>query len=106
MRAFRFDDRLPRHWPSPRAHLAGQDRCPGSMAPTADVGQRVFADHIGGHGWSPKEGDIIVFKAPGGARDGARDGVGRMAARVSVASPGRRGHARLGLRAPRPTSAW
>ncbi|MBO9533452.1 MAG: signal peptidase I [Solirubrobacteraceae bacterium] len=42
----------------------------GSMAPTADVGQRVFADHVGGgDGWNPKAGDIIVFKAPGGARD-------------------------------------
>lgn len=43
----------------------------GSMAPTADVGQRVFANHVGGHGWNPKAGDIIVFKAPGGARDDA-----------------------------------
>ena len=43
----------------------------GSMAPTADVGQRVFADHVGGDGWSPHAGDIIVFKAPGGARDDA-----------------------------------
>lgn len=30
----RSDDRLPKHWPSPRAQLAGQDRCPGSTAPT------------------------------------------------------------------------
>ncbi|MEH3054527.1 MAG: signal peptidase I [Patulibacter minatonensis] len=43
----------------------------GSMAPTADVGQRVFADHIGAKGWSPNAGDVIVFKAPGGARDDA-----------------------------------
>lgn len=43
----------------------------GSMAPTADVGQRVFADHVGGSGFTPKTGDIIVFKAPGGARDDA-----------------------------------
>jgi signal peptidase I len=43
----------------------------GSMAPTADVGQRVFADHVGGGDWRPSAGDIIVFKAPGGARDDA-----------------------------------
>ena len=43
----------------------------GSMAPTADVGQRVFADHVGGADWEPRRGDIIVFKAPGGARDDA-----------------------------------
>ncbi len=42
-----------------------------SMAPTADVGQRVFADHVGGKGFEPNVGDIIVFKAPGGAKDGA-----------------------------------
>jgi signal peptidase I len=43
----------------------------GSMAPTADVGSRVFADHVGGDGWNPNAGDIVVFKAPGGARDDA-----------------------------------
>lgn len=43
----------------------------GSMAPTADVGSRVFADHVGAKGWAPRAGDIIVFKAPGGARDDA-----------------------------------
>lgn len=30
----RSDDRLPRHWSSPRAQLAGQERCPASQAPT------------------------------------------------------------------------
>lgn len=45
----------------------------GSMAPTADVGTRVFADHVGGGDWNPKAGDIIVFKAPGGARDDAME---------------------------------
>ncbi len=43
----------------------------GSMAPTADTGTRVFADHVGGGDWDPQAGDIIVFKAPGGARDDA-----------------------------------
>ncbi|MFT4034789.1 MAG: signal peptidase I [Patulibacter sp.] len=43
----------------------------GSMTPTAVVGQRVFADHVGGKGWTPTPGDVIVFKAPGGARDDA-----------------------------------
>lgn len=43
----------------------------GSMAPTADTGTRVFADHVGGGDWNPQAGDIIVFKAPGGARDDA-----------------------------------
>ncbi len=45
----------------------------GSMAPTADVGTRVFADHVGGGNWNPQAGDIIVFRAPGGARDDANE---------------------------------
>jgi len=43
------------------------------MAPTADVGQRVFADNVDDPSWSPNAGDIIVFKAPGGARDDAAE---------------------------------
>ena len=44
----------------------------GSMAPTAIVGQRIIADHLDDPSWSPKVGEIIVFKAPGGAESGAR----------------------------------
>ncbi len=58
----------------------------GSMAPTADVGQRVFADHVGSHDWDPKTGDIIVFKAPGGARDDAAAECAEAARRTRHAS--------------------
>ncbi|MBJ7472892.1 MAG: signal peptidase I [Solirubrobacteraceae bacterium] len=40
----------------------------GSMAPTAISGQRIIADHLGDDGWNPKPDEIIVFKAPAGAR--------------------------------------
>lgn len=40
----------------------------GSMAPTAMVGQRVLADHLRDRKWTPKAGQVIVFKAPAGAR--------------------------------------
>lgn len=43
----------------------------GSMAPTAIVGQRIVADHLRDDSWNPKVGEIIVFKAPGGAENGA-----------------------------------
>ncbi len=39
----------------------------GSMAPTAMVGQRVLADHLSDQKWTPKVGQVVVFKAPGGA---------------------------------------
>lgn len=39
----------------------------GSMAPTAMVGQRVIADHLRDRKWTPEVGQVIVFKAPGGA---------------------------------------
>lgn len=43
----------------------------GSMEPTALVGQRILADHLGDPGWTPKIGNVIVFKAPAGASDDA-----------------------------------
>ncbi len=43
----------------------------GSMSPTAVVGQRIVADHLRDPSWNPKVGEIIVFKAPGGAESGA-----------------------------------
>lgn len=53
----------------------------GSMSPTAVTGQRIIADHLGDKTWIPKAGTIIVFKAPGGAVEGAQRecGVPRMA---------------------------
>ena len=39
----------------------------GSMAPTAMVGQRVLADHLRDQKWTPRAGQVIVFKAPAGA---------------------------------------
>jgi signal peptidase I len=41
----------------------------GSMAPTAMVGQRVLADHVSDGKWTPKVGQVIVFKAPAGAEE-------------------------------------
>lgn len=43
----------------------------GSMAPTAVIGQRIMADHLGDDDWTPRVGDVVVFKAPGGAETGA-----------------------------------
>lgn len=45
----------------------------GSMAPTAMVGQRVLADHLSDRKWTPKVGQVVVFKAPGGANPYADD---------------------------------
>jgi signal peptidase I len=64
----------------------------GSMAPTAMVGQRLLADHLHDDSWNPKVGDVIVFKAPGGARDEADDecGIPRIAGTACLSPiPGR-----------------
>lgn len=55
-----------------QAFLVKPFRIPSeSMVPTLEVGQRVLVDRVSTHFGDPKPGDVMVFKPPKGADDGA-----------------------------------
>ncbi len=55
-----------------QAFLVKPFRIPSeSMVPTLEVGQRVLVDRVSTRFGEPKRGDVMVFKPPKGADDGA-----------------------------------
>jgi signal peptidase I len=55
-----------------QAFLVKPFRIPSeSMVPTLAVGQRVLVDRVGSHFGDPGRGDVMVFKPPKGADEGA-----------------------------------